>query len=448
MAKVYIVHCVDTEGPLYETLDATFKRLKQVFGIELDATEENLRKLQNGELYLGGMEKEVARMLDDSLICTYGNFGQIETMLKKLNVREFREKLKGTDGEGWKCSWFCMDHVGFFGENPRMRIAGYHSIFDWYSRKIDNAFGDIIQWHYHPIPINGDYNACAMNYVASGNVFEVLARKIIDRYFFPAVYRPGFHTERPDSHWLLEQWIPFDYANQAVISDIETQQKDVKNGRFGDWKGAVTSWEPYHPDYVDYRKAGNCKRVIARCLNMNTRMRNITEKDFEQGFLTARDGKNQLVSFTDHDFRDICYDVEIMRKMITKVSEKYPDIEFEFCNALEGMRKYYNLEVKSCNLRLELEMENRSLFLSADDNIFGVQPFFCLKLYDGRYIWSNLDFTGEREWSFAFDRDSVEWDCVEKIGIAANSSSGVTDVIVVDMKTRNIEKRVLNAELA
>lgn len=100
MAKVYIVHCVDTEGPLYETLDATFKRLKQVFGIELDATEENLRKLQNGELYLGGMEKEVARMLDDSLICTYGNFGQIETMLKKLNIKEFREKLKGTDGEG------------------------------------------------------------------------------------------------------------------------------------------------------------------------------------------------------------------------------------------------------------------------------------------------------------------------------------------------------------
>lgn len=43
-----------------------------------------------------------------------------------------------------------------------MRIAGYHFIFDWY------------QWHYHPTPINGDYNACAMNYVTSG----ILARKI------------------------------------------------------------------------------------------------------------------------------------------------------------------------------------------------------------------------------------------------------------------------------
>lgn len=44
MAKVYIVHCVDTEGPLYETLDTTFKRLEQVFGIKLNATEEKLSK--------------------------------------------------------------------------------------------------------------------------------------------------------------------------------------------------------------------------------------------------------------------------------------------------------------------------------------------------------------------------------------------------------------------
>ena len=50
---VYVVHCVDTEGPLDESLNATFDRLREVFGIRLDASKENLAKLQKGEIPLG-----------------------------------------------------------------------------------------------------------------------------------------------------------------------------------------------------------------------------------------------------------------------------------------------------------------------------------------------------------------------------------------------------------
>ena len=442
MAKVYIVHCIDTEGPLYETLDATFNRIQQIFGIDIDHSEENLKKLQKGEIDLGGQEREVSKTLDNSLLCTYKNFSEIENMLKMLNDKKFREELVDSNGEGWKCSWFCMDHVGFSGENPRMRIAGYHSIYDWYIQRVAYSYGDIIQWHYHPLSVSGNYNACGMNYVASNNVFEVLARKVLDRQFFPSVYRPGFHTERPDSHWLLEQWIPFDYANQSLVSIEQTEQRDMRNGRLGNWNGATTSWEPYHPDYEDYRKEGNCKRVIARCLNMNTRMRNINEQDFEQAFCEAKNGKDQLLSFTDHDFRDVCYDISLMRKMISKVTKKYPDVQFEFCNALEAMRKYYSMDVRNCNLRLNIQYNN--LLIESDDNIFGVQPFFCLKLFGGKYLWSNLDFIGNHKWSFTFDMDSIEIEQIEKIGIAANSSSGVTDVVVVNVKTGSINKKILN----
>lgn len=445
MAKVYIVHCIDTEGPLYESLNATFDRLNAIFGINIEPTEENLYKLQNGQINLGGIEGEVIRTLDGSLLSTYKNFDQIEEMFNKLNDKTFREQVIDSNGEGWKCSWFCMDHVGFQGDNPRMRIAGYHSIFDWYFPRIKRDYGDIIQWHYHPLPINGDYNACGMNYVSSGNVFDILARKIIDRGFFPSVYRPGFHTERPDSHWLLEQWIPFDYANQAISGEKETEQRDVQCGRFGNWAGATTSWVPYHPDFEDYRKTGKCKRVIARCLNMNTRMRNICEKDFQQAFQEARCGKSQLVSFTDHDFRNVCYDIGLMRKMITKASERYPDVQFEFCNALEGMRKYFNLKPESCNLKIDIDFMEKRMTVESDDNIFGVQPFLCMKLCGGKYIWSNLDFISKNKWSFVFDRDSVNLEYVEKIGLAANSLSGVTDIIVVDVKAKKIDRKILNA---
>jgi len=44
---VYIIHTIDTEGPLYEPIEATFERLYDLFGIKLVATRENLIKLPN-----------------------------------------------------------------------------------------------------------------------------------------------------------------------------------------------------------------------------------------------------------------------------------------------------------------------------------------------------------------------------------------------------------------
>mgnify|MGYP001331270993 CR=1 FL=1 len=44
---LHVVHCVDTEGPLEETLDATFERVKTVFGIVIDANLQNLYLLQS-----------------------------------------------------------------------------------------------------------------------------------------------------------------------------------------------------------------------------------------------------------------------------------------------------------------------------------------------------------------------------------------------------------------
>ena len=49
MAKkkiVYIVHCVDTEGPLCESLEAKFERIKDIFNVKVKPTSINLKKLK------------------------------------------------------------------------------------------------------------------------------------------------------------------------------------------------------------------------------------------------------------------------------------------------------------------------------------------------------------------------------------------------------------------
>ena len=51
--KVYIVHCIDTEGPLNENLKTTFKRIYSIFGIKLKPTKKNLIKIQNKKINFG-----------------------------------------------------------------------------------------------------------------------------------------------------------------------------------------------------------------------------------------------------------------------------------------------------------------------------------------------------------------------------------------------------------
>ena len=60
--EIYVVHCVDAEGPLNETVCATFERLKYIFGIELDANDENFQRLVDGKIRSGSdaIDKQIA----------------------------------------------------------------------------------------------------------------------------------------------------------------------------------------------------------------------------------------------------------------------------------------------------------------------------------------------------------------------------------------------------
>jgi len=447
--KVYIVHCIDAEGPLYESIEATFQRIKDIYGYDIYPSKENLEKLQLLKIDLGGKEKAVANLVAPERINMNDTWDKIDYMLDKITQDEFRNRLVDSSGRGWIYNWFCLDHVGFTGYNPRRRDAGYHNIFDHYKKylNIKNNYNDIIQWHYHPIPLSGHYHACGTAYVASKNVFEILARKIIDRNWFPAAFRPGFHTERPDSHWFLEQWIPFDFANQAV-KGLDTDQPDLAGGRYGDWRRAPKEWCIYHPSYEDYQTPGNCKRWIVRCLNMEARLREITIDDFRDGFSRARQEKPTLISFTNHDFRDMELEINKVRNMIKKVKEEYPDVEFFYANAIDAVRKVLGLTPKIPEMQLEfkknLQKNEAILEVRVKNDIFGVQPFLAIKTVTEQYYWDNLDFQEQKHWTYTFDWNTVKLNSLEKVGIGVNSPDGVTEVLVYDVLTEQLERTLYN----
>lgn len=444
---IYIVHAIDTEGPLYESIEATFERLNVLFGYQLEPSNQMLEKIQNKEIDLNGNEELVKDIFSDARINCYSTWDKIDAMLDEITSHEYRNEMKDSFGGGWIYNWFCMDHVGILGINPRRRDMGYHNIYDHYwnyfSRKQEDT--DLIQWHYHALSITNDAHRAGSTYLNSDHIFSILTRRVIDRNWFPAVFRPGHHTERPDSHFFLEQWIPFDYGNDAA-KRIKTGL-DVSEARYGDWRRAPKSWIPYNPAHDDYQSVGDCRRYIARCLPIDERAYQTSYGDVMQAFEEADKNGAAILSVTNHDFRDMKPGIEKMRQLISKCSQKYKHIKFKYANVIEAMRGVFGLQDLS-EIRFNVEIKklktHSRLIVESENNIFGPQPFLALKTMNNNYYWQNFDFEGPKIWSYSFDSNNILIDQISNIGVAANTSCGLTEIVNIDPATSVQQRTVLN----
>lgn len=453
MKTVYVVHCVDTEGPLHESLEATFGRLREIFGVDLPPSRETLRQLQAGKLELGGIEKEVRRVFSPALLAYNSDWPKIDVMLEHCLGSDFRNSMPDSNGGGWIYNWFCVDHVDY-EMNPRRRDIGFHNIFDHYRFRLQEtgSLTDGLHFHFHPHSFLKHAQVGGTRWLGEGSPLDqVLCRRIIDRSWFPSVNRPGFHTNRPDSHWFLEQYIPFDFSNQAVKTDPEEgKQADLSGGRFGDWRRAPKTWVPYHPDHDDYQSMGRCRRWIARCLNVGTRLRLLGEDNVREAFQEADAGRPVVLAFTDHDFRDVRPDVDTVRSMLASVSREFPGVRYVYSEALEAMRLALDLPKEApCRFNLSLNRINDGLYeltIESDKPIFGPQPYLAIKTVTQGYYHDNLDIHEPyRRWSYFFDGQTIPLPAVEKIGLAANNAYGATSVFHIEPATGKIETHQLHA---
>ena len=434
---VHVVHCVDTEGPLHESLEATFERLEVMTGVRLDPTPENLERVRRGEVDLGGKERAAALAFSRQLLDYNDTWDKVDAMLEDMMSPAFRRRYADPEGRPWTFSWFCVDHVGY-AVNPRRRDMGYHNVFDHYRALLRrHDVPDEVHWHAHPMPTYREAHRNATSYLRSPHVLETLSRRVIDRRWFPVAFRPGFHVERADSHWLLEQFVPFDFGNQAMPeTDLEAAQRDVAGGRFGDWRRAPADWSHYHPHHDDYQVPGSCRRVIFRCLNVGTRLRLIDEAEVRKAFARARAGHDTVMAFTDHDFRDMRPDVAEVHALVSKVARDYPDVSWRNSGALAAARAALGLEPPE-PLALEASLtrdEDRLLLeVAANHDTFGPQPFLAVKSHDQAYSFDNLDVQEPfRRWSYVFDEQSFRPAALEAVGVASADRYGQTSVVVLD----------------
>ncbi len=449
---VHVVHCIDTEGPLHESLAATFARLHDIFGLDLEPNRELLARLQRGEVDLGGREEAVQRVVAPHLLAYNDTWDRVDAMLGECLAPEFRDRAPDSLGGGWVYSWFCVDHVDH-EENPRRRDLGYHNVFDHYAALLREAGCDQdgLHFHYHPHAFGKAAHHCATHWWAnSDSLAQVLARRIIDRHWFPAANRPGFHVTRPDSHWFLEQHVPFDFASQAVELDpADRQQADSQHGRLGDWRRAPVTWEPYHPDHDDYQVPGRCRRWIARCLNVGTRFRLLRERDVRQAFAEAREGKPVVLAVTNHDFRDMRPDIDGVRSLLATIAAEFPDVRYRHAEAVDAMRQALRLPAQpACELDLEVKAgagDAHVVTIRTTTPTFGPQPWLALRTRAGTYHHDNLDIEMPfRRWTYTLDAQTFPLDALDALGVGACNAHGVATVTVLDPRTGRTRRKTWN----
>jgi hypothetical protein len=355
--------------------------------------------------------------------------------------KDYRNSLRDSFGNGWIYNWHILDHVGFL-TNERRRDLGYLNIFNHYEQllKETDSSQDELHWHFHPLPFFREAHIPATSYDNSFyELHQVMCRRLVEKHWFPRINRAGFHTVRPDSNFFLEQWIPFDASNQSMIEENEQVQKDAINGRFGDWKGAPSDWSVYHPDLYDWRKPGNLKRVIAKCLNLKTRFRNISENELATAFGKAlRENSGVYVGVTNHDFREMSVEIEAFYQLLSSVAKKYPDVKFRFSGALGAFRNvlgYSPTAIQKDAIEIKAQINEQVLSVEVvNGSMFGSQPYLALKSTTGTYWHDNFDFGKPgKEFFYTFDRNTIALGALNTIAVAANDKYGNTSIAEIQL---------------
>ena len=118
---------------------------------------------------------------------------------------------------------------------------------------------DGVQFHYHPHNFRREANHQRDALV--GVLRQPRPRFSVAGSSIAAGSRPphraGFHVIRPDSHWFLEQHIPFDLSSQAVAAVADdSAQSGLDDGRWGDWRRAPPPGSPTTRPTTTTRSAG------------------------------------------------------------------------------------------------------------------------------------------------------------------------------------------------
>ena len=376
MSTVYIVFCMDTEGPCDDPL--------------------NLEILKNWK--------------------------QIDIAMDKLFSEDFRIRYPDSFGSNFKIGWFFLTWTGFNSEkNFRNRDLGYHKVIDHYrsrwGKKI-KSYGDEECWHYHHPPKSGIANEWSSDWNSSTEYKNIISRQIIEREWFPICFRAGGTImDKNLSRW-VDRWFPFDYSNRSPL----------KSGPF-DWENGISEWRAYNPDIDFYKTEGSGKRYLARSMDLLTGVYKVGEKDIIQAFNEAKKKGSAILSIFDHDYRDIEERINYLMKSFIKISNKFPDVKWKYSSPSDAIIETCSISKNREGLEIKTNIKNNLIKISVNSVIHQEYPWIAIEDSKSNIfqLESNLIRTDNNSWELKLPGKND----FNKIGIGVSNNSGHSSTKVI-----------------
>lgn len=170
----------------------------------------------------------------------------------------------------------------------------------------------------------------------------------------------------------------------------------------------------------------------------------MTKDEIRRAFAKAADGEDVFVSYTNHDFRNMIQETEELCRDIQEVASDFEGSNFRWANAVQAFRRVLGLEhTPSPELSIDISESKMQLSVQSGD-VWGPQPFLALKTLDGSYFHDNFILDGGNQWTYPFDKNSIEFHALETIGIGTNDKVGNTFVKTVDLRSGKKTRQVWN----
>lgn len=372
------------------------------------------------------------------------NWGRVDNLICKITSDQYRLSYPDSYGRGLVFSWFIL-HLTGFKTNPFNRAMGYHSVYDHYLSvhgETIEKYGDGIYWHYHQPAPSGVGNEWCRDWTHCTEYYNILAHMVLDRRFFPNCFRAGGRIQDDDlSNW-IEQWIPFDFSNNSGNVNWDKLESDGKRLReVCDWTRASQDWFPYHPSEKDYQAIGEQKRLLFRCPDLDSAVHRLTEDEIKKAFVTAQSGQDAVLAFFEHDRRlNVIEKIQEACEIISHIAVKYPEVKWKYSNALDSTRPFWQKSVLKAAPEFTVKLrEEKRLFITANQAIFGYSPFVC-GIMNEKHKTFPLHKIGHLKWI----SDEISIENLDLLGVAANNDQGTAGIGLweYNILTQQLEKKI------
>ena len=375
MSKVFVVFCMDTEGPCDDPCN-------------------------------------------NELLKTWSD---VDMAMDKLFINHFRHMYPDSKGNGLKIGWFFLTWTGF-NTNPRKRDFGYHKVRDHYINrwaKLMGEFGDEQCWHYHHPSKSKIGNEWGFDWNENQEYSQIISRQVLDREWFPTCYRAGgtIHTVE-SSNW-IDNWFPFDYSNRAPIS--------IPN--IIDWSKAKNDWSLYKPDIYDFTKQGFGRRYIARTLDLVTGAYSIDENEIRKSFERANRGEPTILAVFDHDYRDIADRMRNYLSEINRIAKSYPNVSWEYASPSDAICKSVQFEMAPKAIFVEAAIYGKNLRIWTTSPIHQNIPWIALEDENGEV--KHLVEDVKQDSPISWEVDIMKYGSYAKIGIGVSTINGLSDTVII-----------------